>query len=80
MCGYIPLSLIIALPDPPGPAGLLPGGKPPGPAGLFPAGKLPRPIRFRWLRLFRARRFAPEAVPQAEPAHYCCAVPSGPAS
>jgi len=59
MYGYIPLSLIMAGADPYGPTGLLPGGKP------------RRPIRLRWLRLFRARRSAPEVAPQAELVSCC---------
>ena len=59
MCGYIPVSLIMASADPYGPTGLFPGGKP------------RRPIRFRWLRLLRARRSAPKVAPQAELAPCC---------
>jgi len=50
--GNVPPSLILALADPYGPAGLFPGGKP------------PRPIRFRWLRLFRPRRLTPDPAPE----------------
>jgi len=61
MYSYIPPSLILS------------GTDPYGPTGEF-AGKKPyRLINLDWLRLFRARRSAPQAAPQSEPAR--CVAP-----